>query len=270
MAIPKHAIKKINTCSESTSTTYYAVLRRILAVTSWKKLATPTKATIKKIEDEISNPNSRSVLYSSLLKCVGKSACRKYKLLLDECRKSIESKYDQQEPTISVDRNQKLEMTENAIKSFYALPSKLKATKALIFSLVFKRPPRRLDIADLKYANYDIETDNYYNGKDGVFVFNKYKTVKTYGRQTIELTPDEKTFADYLSLASSTDKLFTFGRSGLGKFLNRHVGFSTNVCRQSYVSSELHSSTPNLVNMKNTANAMGHSVNAQVSYYMKK
>ena len=47
-------------------------------------------------------------------------------------------------------------------------------------------PPRRsLDFSEMKIRNYDAKTDNYYKGNK--FFFNKYKTVKTYGIQSLEI-----------------------------------------------------------------------------------
>ena len=47
-------------------------------------------------------------------------------------------------------------------------------------------PPRRsLDYSEMKIRNYDAKTDNFYKGNK--FFFNKYKTVKSYGIQSLEI-----------------------------------------------------------------------------------
>ena len=50
---------------------------------------------------------------------------------------------------------------------------------------VFLPPRRSLDYSELKIRNYDVSTDNYYIGNK--FYFNKYKTVKTYGMQVVDI-----------------------------------------------------------------------------------
>ena len=52
-------------------------------------------------------------------------------------------------------------------------------------------PPRRsLDFSEMKIRNYDAKTDNYFKGNK--FFFNKYKTVKTYGIQSLEIPKELK------------------------------------------------------------------------------
>lgn len=53
------------------------------------------------------------------------------------------------------------------------------------FSTTFIPPRRALDYSNMKIKNYDETTDNVYDGHR--FIFNQYKTMKSYGTQIIDL-----------------------------------------------------------------------------------
>lgn len=53
-------------------------------------------------------------------------------------------------------------------------------------------PRRALDYVACKFRDYDAKTDNYIDWKRGLFVFNKFKTAKFKGTQTLEIPPTLK------------------------------------------------------------------------------
>jgi hypothetical protein len=77
-------------------------------------------------------------------------------------------------------------------------------------------PPRRsMDYSEMKIHNYDPKTDNYY--KAGKFFYNKYKTAKTYGLQTLDVPKQLNTLIkkwiklnnnDYMLYSTNGNKLW--------------------------------------------------------------
>lgn len=68
--------------------------------------------------------------------------------------------------------------------------------KWIIISLtggLFQAPRRSIDFGNMKFKNYDSEKDNYVDVKNSKFVFQNYKTQKTYGRQETEISKPLKT-----------------------------------------------------------------------------
>lgn len=139
-------------------------------------------------------------------------------------------------------------------------------------------PPRRLlDWTEFKIANIDKEKDNYYDGVS--FVFNTYKTAKTYGQQLIKVPAALKTIlvkwiernpTDYLLFDVNGTKLST---TALNHRINRFFGdkkISANMLRHIYVSDVVHKNTPKLKKLKDIAEAMGHSVNMSLLYKKEK
>jgi hypothetical protein len=53
---------------------------------------------------------------------------------------------------------------------------------------LFQAPRRSIDFGNMKWRNYDTEKDNYVDVKNSKFVFQNYKTAKSYGKQECEIT----------------------------------------------------------------------------------
>lgn len=53
---------------------------------------------------------------------------------------------------------------------------------------IFQAPRRSIDFGNMKWKNYDPEIDNYVDIKNGLFVFQNYKTAKEYSRQQNEIS----------------------------------------------------------------------------------
>lgn len=276
MSIPKLALKKIsfnkklNTAnSPNTVKTYVSTIMRVLKFTTWRKLINPSAKLIREIRQQITSDQSRNVLFSAMAKCAGKAGAVKYQKLVDETKQLIEEAYEEQVPTSDFVKSEEEEKADDAVMVFKQSPTKRTAVRALLMLLYAKRAPRRLEIADVKHTGYNPKTDNYFDRENGRFVLNAFKTVGKYGQQIVQLSPMEAELAAYLADRSGTNKLFPFGRSGLSHYMKRNFGYSCNVARQTAIS-EVHKNTPALKEMRDMAKQMGHSVNAQVSFYMKK
>ena len=146
---------------------------------------------------------TRKTILSALFILTGNGEYQKQ--MLSDC-KDVNTLYKQQKKT---DKQEENWMTIEEIKNIYdnhynSVNTMLKRkiitdTKVVMnyillgcLSGVSGLPPRRsLDYTELKINNYDPDRDNYYS--QGIFHFNKYKTSKTYGLQTLnvkELAPE--------------------------------------------------------------------------------
>lgn len=133
-------------------------------------------------------------------------------------------------------------------------------------------PPRRLmDWTEMKIANYTNE-DNYLKGN--YFYFNKYKTVKLYGTQKVEINKElmplinklkKEKLSDYLLLNVNGGK---FTSSSLNKRLQILFGMGVDMLRSIYLTDHVYSNDL-LKKLEDNAEKMGHSVNAAMSYYVK-
>jgi hypothetical protein len=118
-----------------------------------------------------------------------------------------------------------------------------------------------------------IEKDNYIKGRK--FVFNTYKTAKTYGQQQVDINP--KLF----SLLTRWKKMYpqqkylletTTGRklqnNDITRILNKIFGkkISVNMLRHIYISDEILENMPKLTELEKKAEDMGHSVQNQILY----
>lgn len=138
-------------------------------------------------------------------------------------------------------------------------------------------PPRRaLDYTAFKIRNIDESKDNYM--KKRAFVFNNYKTARTYGKN--EVPVDYKLYSiikKWIALNDS-DWLITGNNNNmkaitvpqltnmLNNFFDKKI--SVNMLRHSFLS-HLYKDIPDLKDMKETADSMGHSL-SQAFEYVKK
>ena len=137
----------------------------------------------------------------------------------------------------------------------------------------YQSPRRLLDYAEMKISNFTPEEDNYIDRKTGEFVFNKYKTAKTYGEQRIKIKPELLKLlklwvgineSDYMILTKKGDK---FTSPTLNLKLNNIFGkgVGVNLLRHAFVSSEL-KDMPKLTEMKETAEELGHNLEQMLKY----
>jgi integrase len=136
-------------------------------------------------------------------------------------------------------------------------------------------PPRRsMDYSEMKIRNYDTKTDNYY--KNSKLYFNRYKTAKTYGLQTLDVPKQLNTLIkkwiklnnnDYMLYSTNGNKLSS---PQINRILNEAFGkaISTNMLRHIYLT-EQYKNIPAIADMQELAQSMGHS-SAQAMEYVKK
>lgn len=144
----------------------------------------------------------------------------------------------------------------------------------VILSLYVLIPPRRLmDYTEFKVRNVDKEKDNYMDKR--TFIFNKFKTAKTYGSQTVPIPPKLQLLinryikhfeGDYLLFDEKGNKL-TPTKLNLRLhtlFNGKKVG--VNQLRHTYVSDVVLKDMPKLSELNKVAKEMGHSVENQLLY----
>lgn len=138
-------------------------------------------------------------------------------------------------------------------------------------------PPRRsLDWSEMKIRGFEKKSDNYF--LKNKFVFNVYKTAKTYGQEVIEVPEDlQVLLKKYISLLPSGQDYLLVNNRGrkmtsvsiavaLNKIFSKAV--SVNGLRHSYLT-EKYKDMPPLTNMLTTARQMGHSLNQALEYVKK-
>jgi hypothetical protein len=145
----------------------------------------------------------------------------------------------------------------------------------VILSLYIRIPPRRLmDYIKFKVRNIDEEKDNYM--KKQYFIFNQYKTEKYYGKQEIPITIQLKNIVqrwskkhdnDYLIFDIKTGNPFTAPK--LTQRLNSifdNKKISVNMLRHVFITENVLKDVPKLLQLQQTATAMGHSIGQQALY----
>jgi hypothetical protein len=139
-------------------------------------------------------------------------------------------------------------------------------------------PPRRLEYIDMKIKNYNKNTDNYKIG-DKLY-FNKYKSAKFYGEQINKLPKelnllinkfikynDKFIDTDYLLVDNNNNKLSNVQlNQRINKIFGKNVG--VNGFRHSFIT-EKNSNIPNLTELMDEANQMGHSLEKHLEYIKK-
>jgi hypothetical protein len=131
-----------------------------------------------------------------------------------------------------------------------------------VLSGVIMPPRRSMDYGEMKIRNYDPKIDNYY--KAGKFFYNKYKTAKTYGLQTLDVPKELNTLLkkwvklnsnDYMLYSTNDNKLSS---PQINRILNEAFGknISTNLLRHIYA----------IADMQELAQNMGHSTQQALEY----
>jgi hypothetical protein len=134
-------------------------------------------------------------------------------------------------------------------------------------------PRRSKDYVDFKIKNIDKEKDNYMD--KGKFVFNSYKTAKTYGRQEVAIPKTLTTIinkwmkvnpTDYLLFDSNLNPLTSVK---LNQRLNRIFDgkkVAVNILRHSFLTNKFGDTINQKKQIENTMQDMGSSANVLVNY----
>jgi hypothetical protein len=232
--------------------------------------------------------SKRKTILSSLVVLCGDEKCKDYRdVMIDDAKKyNLEQKEqkatsEQKENWISQDE------IKNIYNKYESQAKKLLKEKNLnmgmlqqiqnwiiicLTSGIFIDPRRSTDWTEMKISNYT-SNDNFYNKKE--FVFNKYKTAKIYKTQKIDV-PDElrKILKKWISINPTNYLLFDTNSNPLSpvKLTQRNNNIygnkvSVNMLRHSYITEKyVDNKIPNLKNMLETSNNMGHSLNQHLEY----
>jgi len=154
---------------------------------------------------------------------------------------------------------------------------KAKLNEYVLLSCFVQLEPRRSqDYSLMKIRNFDKITDNYI--EKGNMVFNKYKTSRKKGQQTIAMNAKMKliiskwkmiNLSDHLIVSKSGKKLNV---SQITKLFNKIFGdrnISVNMLRHSYLS-HIYRDLPKVAEMQERAENMGHSLLTGLTMYVKK
>ena len=174
----------------------------------------------------------------------------------------IKEKYNVLSADANLMLNKKKILNENVMMEFLLMS---------FLSGVIMPPRRSLDYSEMKIRSFDTKTDNYY--KANKFYFNKYKTVKTYGLQVLEVP---KKLNNILKkwIKTNTNDYMIYSSNGhkiscpqITRILNKvfEKKISTSMLRHIYFTN-IYKDVPRLSKMENLADEMGHSVNTAMEY----
>lgn len=152
---------------------------------------------------------------------------------------------------------------------------------SLIRGLYTMFPPRRIeDYAYMRYVDEDKgdEEVNYYVGTEGKFIFKKYKTVRTYGIQSFDVSAELKELIDRYILKnkiSHGDPLLKY-HGAKGKFSEKTLqrkliqifGASVDGIRHAYITN-IYKNGKNLFNIDDISNKMAHNIKTHLGYLDK-
>jgi hypothetical protein len=151
----------------------------------------------------------------------------------------------------------------------------LKLVDLILLSVFVLIPPRRsMDFTEMKIKNYNVNEDNYYDNKAKQFVFNRYKTDKTYGKQVINVPPTlHKILSRWVKINPNEHLIFDskgakMSPSRLTIKLNNIFGknVSSTLLRHIYITEKVLHDAPRIKERESVAEAMGHSKDQQDLY----
>ena len=222
MSIFENLLKeKRPSLSKSSLKTYESILRNLYNKVFDKeeqdiKDFNKTDKIIKYLKELPSN--KRKTILAALVIITDNKDYRE--LMLDDIKKYNEEQAKQTKTETQeenwVDKNQMVELYNSLNKNANILYKKTKLTTSdlqdiqlfIILSLfggVFIPPRRSKDYVKMKIKNIDDKTDNYINKNE--FIFNDYKTAKTYGQQKLTIPKELKTILNKWIKYNPTDYL---------------------------------------------------------------
>lgn len=167
--------------------------------------------------------------------------------------------------TVNMMLKDKIPMNDNTMISFLLLG---------LLSGASKIPPRRsLDYSEMMIRDYKKDTDNWFDGK--TMVFNKYKTKKFFGQQSIDIKKESdpkffKILKEWLKINKTPYLLYSSNGNKLTppqvtRMLNKITGrnVSTNMLRHIYITDRYGRTN---AEQQRTAEMMSHSLTTQGEY----
>lgn len=138
---------------------------------------------------------------------------------------------------------------------------------------IFIPPRRSLDYCAMKIKNVNRDEDNYISKNK--FVFNKYKTAKTYGRQELEMPQQLKNILNRWISINDGEYLFMDTRGNplnsvkLNQYMNKIFGgkkISVNMMRHSYLTDKYTETSINTKKLEKDMESMGSSMSMNQNY----
>lgn len=138
---------------------------------------------------------------------------------------------------------------------------------------IFIPPRRSLDYCAMKIKNINKDEDNYINKNK--FIFNRYKTAKTYGQQELEIPQQLKNIlnrwiaindGEYLLRDKNGNQMTS---TKLNQYMNRIFGgkkIATNMMRHSYLTDKYKATSEENKKLEKDMEAMGSSENMALNY----
>jgi integrase len=282
----------ITASSIKTYTSYIINLMKKLKVNNIDYLDTNYEDVINSLKDI--KPSNRKTIYSSLIVLLNdndndnKKSVKEYRKLLEldaqQSKKDIEK-------NIKTDKQNDKWISQDELKNKYDYLKKATAhlmkqttlnlhdlnilQNYIILSLYYLNPPRRLnDYVFMKiHGDINKDEDNYIDKKE--FVFNKYKTKKTYGTQRIEINKDLLKILNKWIKLNTYDYLLidTKGRQLSNVQLNQRLNnmgiYGVNMLRHLFVNNLYPSDMPSVETINKVSQDMGHSVEENLLYRKK-
>jgi len=283
---------KRSTLSKSSITTYTSILKNL-----YKKVFKDDDMDLGKFENtepvltflKDMPPNRRKTILSALVIITDKKA---YRDLMAEDVRDYNKDINKQEKTPQqeaawVETSQVKEICDE-LKKVADLMYKKKQLSAADLQQIqnyiimcvlggcYISPRRSKDYVDFKIRNIDKEKDNYLD--KGKFVFNSYKTAKTYGTQTVDIPVQLKNIINKWIRANPTDHLL-FDANG-GKLsavkLNQRINkifdgrkVSVNQLRHTFLTDKFGDTIQKKKEVAETMEDMGSSSNMLDTYVKK-
>lgn len=287
MSIKNYIKDKRPSLSDSSVTTYSSILRSL-----YKKLHGDGEIDFSKFNqaDDIlehlkdMTPNKRKTILSALVIVTDNKKYRDQ--MLTDVRDynheiSKQEKSDSQEAnwvTQQEIENMYDELKKNAniiYKKQNKTSSDLQVLQNYIILALFKliAPRRSKDYVDFKIKNIDKDKDNYLD--KGKFIFNSYKTSKTYGKQEVTIPKELTTIINKWVKVNPTDYLLfdvnmnPLTAVKLNQRFNRIFGgmkVSVNMMRHSYLTEKFGDTIEKEKQMNKTMTDMGSSLNMTKTY----
>lgn len=138
---------------------------------------------------------------------------------------------------------------------------------------LFIVPRRSLDYCAMKIRNINKDEDNYINKNK--FIFNKYKTAKTYGKQELEIPQQLKNILNRWIAINTSDYLLrdkngnNMTSTKLNQYMNRIFGgkkIAVNAMRHTYLTDKYKKTSEENKQLANDMSAMGSSSNMADTY----
>lgn len=274
--------------SQGSLKTYTSILKNLHKKIFNKEIEKTDFDEHKKILEYLQDvpSNKRKTILSALVVLTDKNEYRK---MMNDDVSNYNKEIEKQEKSETqqdnwIETNQIREVFDNLENDAKILFKKSNKTNAdmqqiqnyVIIALlggIFIPPRRSLDYCSMKIKNINKDEDNYINKNK--FVFNKYKTAKTYGQQELEIPQQLKNIlnrwitindADYLLRDKNGNQMTS---TKLNQYMNRIFGgkkIAVNSMRHTYLTDKYKQTSEENKKLAKDMSEMGSSTNMADTY----